>query len=222
MRSLTIETISVLIVLQMLPNRKTKANGRAQRKNPRNLNGNGRRTGGSISNDSALLLRPEYKGQPIVAHKISATPLILTPTLGVLAVNQSLSSALIPSFATRFQAYTEFRIVKVEAKIANFSSTAIGLANHWFSEDDTAAPTASKAINAKADRFNWSDVTKEHILSFVPHDPAQQTWTLVSSGAPVIGYFKLYTDIANFGAASASVNLGIVDFELTVQLRGFI
>lgn len=208
----------------MSRNMNAKAKGRGLRQNSRNRVGNARRSGGSISSrDNALLLRPEYNGQPVCAHILSGTPQIITLSSGSATINQGISSALIPTFATRFAGYSEFRIVKAVVRVSCFSSTQAGLGNIWFSEDDTAAPTAAKATNARARRFNWSDVDNRHTMTYVPHDPAQQTWTLTSSGAPVVGYFKLYTDSAVYGTPSASAStIALVDYELTVQFRGFI
>lgn len=174
--------------------------------------------------DNVLYLRPEYKGQPVVAHKIVTFvgPQSTTVTTGVIAVNTTLSSALINAFATRFAGYSEFRIVKAEAIIRCYSSTNPGIIRHWFSEDDSAAPSINKALNVTTKDFSASAIIPEHRLTYTPHDPAQQTWTLVASGAPVIGYHKVYTDNANFGASIAVTPYFSVVYELTVQLRGFI
>jgi hypothetical protein len=171
-----------------------------------------------------LYLRPEYKGQPVVAHKMLTylAPLSTTVTTGVIAVTTSINPGILANFATRFAGYSEFRIVKAEAIIRCFSSVNPGTILQWFSEDDTAAPTSAKAFNVISKGFSASAVIPEHRLTYTPHDPAQQTWTLVASGAPVIGYHKIYTDNATFGSSIVATQYLSVAYELTVQLRGFI
>jgi hypothetical protein len=175
--------------------------------------------------DTVLFLRPEFPGQPVCVHKVYTfvPPLLTTVTSGAIISNSTLvASTLIPNLATRFAGYSEFRIVKVIAKVRCYSTTNPGILVMWFSEDDSTAPTATKAISSVAKEFSASANLPEHTLTYVPHDPAQQTWTLVSSGAPVIGYHKLYTDNANFGSSIVATPYCTLAFESTVQFRGFI
>jgi len=201
------------------------ANSRSSKRG-RKQQGTGRRTVATVpqKQDNALLLRPEYSGQPVCAHIMCANPVPLTTnvTTGVIAYNLAIQSSIINNFASRFVGYTEFRVVKAVAKVRCSSSNGVGVLNHWFSEDDTAAPTASKTTNALALRFPAGDIIGSHDIKYVPHDPAQQTWTLVSSGNPIIGYYKFYTDNANWGSPIVSTQLCTLEFELTVQFRGFI
>jgi hypothetical protein len=172
--------------------------------------------------DNALMLKPEYRGQPVVSFKIKGTPVPYTTavTSGQIAQNVSLSSAMIYNFATRFQTFTEFRIVKVKATMKNFSSLNPGIGSIWFSEDDSTSPGSAKAISAFTKQFNYADQVKGMSESYVPHDPAQQTWTLVSSGAPVIGYFKHFTNATDFGSSAVATAYGCILFDVTVQFRG--
>jgi len=174
--------------------------------------------------DNALLLRPEYKGQPVTALIISGGQQVLSTTIttGVIAFTTPIEAALIPNFATRFAAFSEFRLIKAKARIASFSSTLPGLLNQWFSEDDTSTPTTAKAQNAMARRFPACDVQVNQ-LSYVPHDPAQQTWQLVSSGAATsIGNHKIFTNNPDYGASTVATQYLSLEYELTVQFRGFI
>lgn len=174
--------------------------------------------------DNALILRAEYSGQPTATLKMKGVPTVLTTTVtvGTVITNVALQSTAIFNFATRFSCFTEYRIVKVRANSRNFSSSNPGIANMWFSEDDSSAPNSSKALDAKCIQYNFSDVVNTYELDYVPHDPAQQTWTLVSAGTPIIGYFKLYTDSSVFGSPQTVVNLGIMTYEYTVQFRGLL
>lgn len=174
--------------------------------------------------DNALMLRPEYKGQPAISIKMRAFPYMLTTsvTSGIVSANVSLSKGNLNNFATNFAGFAEFRIVKVKASIKNYSSQSTGIGCVWFSEDDSSAVTVANALQAQCKQWNFSNVVNSTDMSYVPHDPAQQTWTLVSSGNPVIGYFKVWADNANFGTTIVATPLGIVTFEYTVQFRGLI
>lgn len=201
-------------------NRKQNKKNGAKGGNPRAR----RATNSSVGGDNALMLRPEFIGQPVTELKIQSTSGVLgtTVTTGLISLNQSLNSTLIANFTTRFAGFAEFRIVKVMSKLRLFSSTNPGIISQWFSEDDSAANTAAKAANAAAQRISCSAVERVHTLTYVPHDPAQQTWTLVSSGAPVVGYHKVYTDAANYGSSIVATPYAYVEYDIFVQFRGLI
>lgn len=174
--------------------------------------------------DLSLVLRKEFPEQTALQFKVKGVPILLATlvTSGIASQNLSLSSARILSFAARFLAFTEFRIVKAIMKIRFFSSSEPGLLLYWCTEDDAAAPNATAAIDAPTKQVNMSDITKSHSIVYVPKDPAQQTWTLVSSGAPVIGYFKCYSDNTNFGSKITAGNVATISFDFEVQFRGLI
>ncbi len=92
----------------------------------------------------------------------------------------------------------------------------------WFTEDDSSAPSTTSALDARAIQYNFADQTSKIELSYVPHDPAQQTWGLTSTANSTIGYFKFYTNITNFGCPNAATAVGSITFEYTVQFRGLV
>jgi hypothetical protein len=169
------------------------------------------------------MLRPEYPGQPTTTLVIQATPQVLstTVTTGVIANQTTLGAAIIPNFATRFLAFEQFRIVKVKAKVENFAVTNPGLGNSWFDSDAAFTPNASRTENALAKRFPFSKPSG-HELSYVPHDPSEQGWSLVSNATGNIGNHYLYTDNANYGSSIVATAYALLQFELTVQFRGFV
>jgi len=174
--------------------------------------------------DPVLALRPEYRGQPVTQLPIQVAAGVFSTvvTSGLIDQVITLNSSLIGSFATRFAGFSEFRIIRAKARVACFSSTNPGLLSMWFSEDDNSTPTATQATHVTAKRFAAGDVMKIHELVYTPHDPAQQTWTLVASGAPIIGYFKLYSDNANFGSSYVATQYCQVEIVFDVQFRGLI
>jgi hypothetical protein len=201
-----------------------KAKVRGPRQNLRKRQGMGRRTGVTIPRDNALILRSEYNGQPVMQLRLygNGGPQLTTVTSGQVALSTALNSSIITNFAARFPGFSEFRISKCIAKMRCFASTSPGIMNAWFSEDDSGTASATIALRTVCKRFNLSDTGKCHELTYVPHDPAQQTWTLVSSGAPTIGYFKLYTDNANFGSSIVATAVMLLEYEFDVQFRGLI
>lgn len=206
----------------MMNRNRSHGAGSASAKN-RNRQGTGRRTGGNRT-DNALILRREFQGQPTCTHKLfnSGGPYSTTVTTGVIATLVSLTSAnLLPNLATRFVGYDQFRIVKVKATIRMFSSSNPGLVIAYF-DDTNAAPTGNASAFASSRRMNASDVVKPIVLTYIPRDPAQQFWSTVSGGSATIGYFKTYTDAANYGSSTVATPYYLVEYESTVQFRGFI
>lgn len=173
--------------------------------------------------DNALILRPEYQGQPVTVLKIPCSPILLSTivTTGVIAQLTTLYAGLVPNFAARFLAFEQFRIVKAKAKISNFSVTNPGFINQWFDSDNSGTPTTSQAENSLARRFAASR-PGPHVLDYVPHDPAEQGWSLVSAASGIIGYHKVYTDNANYGSSIVATPYSLLDLELTIQFRGFV
>ncbi len=185
----------------------------------------GRRTVATVARDVPLMLFKEYPTQPVCEHEVQSASFLLVTTIttGIIASNVPIqASSMANNFASRFLAYAEHRVVGCRAEVILFSSTQTGVLNQWFDEDDSAAPTSGKAANAICRRFNASDVTRTHKMNYVPHDPAQQTWSLTSAASPIIGYHKLYTDASNYGSPIAVTTIGTVQYFLKVQFRGFL
>lgn len=169
-------------------------------------------------------MRPSYTGQPMMSTVVMADPIVLSTTVtsGLIASTTTLTNALISNFATRFATWDEYRIIKVRAKVSCFSTTYPGQLNHWFDIPATAgaAPAIADARKNRAVRFPASDVSKNHELDFVPHDPTLQMWEPLSTGL-TIGVYKLYTDNANYGSSVVATQYVCVDLDLTIQFRGF-
>lgn len=174
--------------------------------------------------DPALRLIPEYRGQPVIQQVIQATggPLSTTVTTGAIANIVTLSAANISNFASRFVTFEQFRIVKVRARVRNFSVQNPGILNMWYDSQQSSTPTATLATNAISKKFNASSVEKEHTLVYTPHDPAEQAWSLVSAASGPIGYFKLYTDNSTYGSSIVATPYCLVEFDFTIQFRNFV
>jgi hypothetical protein len=89
------------------------------------------------------------------------------------------------------------------------------------SEANGAPPTLTLANNAMSRRKNFADIDRVLLLSYVPHDPLDQQWNDIGA-AQVLGAFEFYSDAVNFGSTIVATNVALIDFELTVQFRGFV
>ncbi len=175
--------------------------------------------------DNGLIMRPAYTGQPCFATKIMSDPIKLTTTVttGQIANTTTITNALITNFATRFAGmWDEYRIIKCRAIVVCFSSTNPGQMNHWFDEPSTAgaAPAIADARKNRCLRFNASDTGKPHQMTLTPHDPTLQQWNDTAVGL-TIGVYKMYTDNANYGSSIVATDYCTVQFDLTIQFRGF-
>jgi len=211
--------ISVLIVPRMSNNRREKAMVILPRKQGRKPYGSARR---STVTDPALILRPEYKGQPLYVSKVESAPFVLTnaATSGLGSLTQAITATFIPSFGTRFDLFDEYRVIKATVRVRCFSSVAPGLGVMWFDDDASSPPSSTDAQRNKALRFNWSDTCNDHVLSWTPHDPSEQLFNPIATAYSPTN-FKLFTDNLNYGAPIVATQLCSVSTELTVQFRGY-
>jgi len=156
-------------------------------------------------------------GDPVVAST--------TVTTGAMTVTASLAviSTTINNFATRFANFEEYRIIKAKAIIRCFSSVNPGIGNLWLDDSgNISAPTATEAQQRQGVKhFMFSDVDKEHTLTYVPQSPQEQIWNPIAT-AQQIAQFKLYTDNANFGASIVATQYCSIQVMFTVQFRGVV
>jgi len=189
-----------------------------------NLRKRNRPAGSSSANglNGLQQLKPAYPGQPTLQIWIPGTPEVLSTTVtsGQIAEVTTLSNALIPSLATKWQSWLEGRIVKYRIKITNFSSTNPGLLNHWFDEESSATPTAALAISAKAKRFGAS-VIGTHTIEFVVTDPTQLNYSALGI-ATTHGFYKLFSNNADFGSSVVATQYCLKEVECLTQFRGFV
>ncbi len=175
-----------------------------------------------MKGDPALVLRKEFKGQPSLEVWIDCDPYTFstTVTTGVIASTIALTGGIIDSFTTRFVTWDQYRFVKARAEVCCYGSTNPGLLSMWFADYSTT-PTTALAQTANAIRFNASSIDRVHSLDYIPHDPLQQQWQTVSSGTAGIGYFKMFTNNADFGSSTVATPYCYVRLKVLVQFRGF-
>jgi hypothetical protein len=214
--SLTLMKISVLIVPRMSNNRREKAMVNRPRKQGRKQQGSARR---SAVTDPALFLRPEFRNQPVATLKIPATPVTVQVTGGVLSTSVAINNALISLFSTRFSAWDEYRIIKAKVSFKNFNSTLPGIIVAWFDEV-ASAPVLSESRTNAGIRFNASDISKDHVMVYTPHDPREQVFTQIGTSF-VPQYLKFYSDNLNYGLQLTTGSIAMATIDLTIQFRGY-
>jgi len=177
-----------------------------------------------------LTLRKEFRGQASMQQWLSAAPITLTAaaSTGLVAVSVPVSVSQIPNFTSRFAAFQEARIVGCRAKVLCFSSTHQGILSHWFESGlDLTPPTLANTEDQIVKRFNFSDITKPHVLHYTPSDPLELQWAPLSSTATIAGNYNIFTNSANYGSTpsgsvSPTPSSALLQVDFLVQLRGLI
>jgi len=172
-----------------------------------------------------LKLRPAFPGQPTYSCEIASEPTLITTTVttGEVALAIAIDPVtLVNAWATRFQVtFREYRVIRSMIRLQMFSSANAGVLSVLPDEKSSTAPTAATAQNQRVLRFNASDVTRTHMMSWVPSDPLDLQYTASATSANP-AWWKVYTDAALFGAPIAVTNLGLLTIYMTVQFREFV
>lgn len=184
----------------------------------------GRRMRNSRQSNTVLLLRPNFPGQPIGTFRIASDfqKLTTTVTSGLIQTVITISVAGITNFAARFVGFEEYRIVRSVLRMNCFSSTNPGRIVSYVDPDDNSAPTLALSQAHRNMIFSAADVSRTHNLTYVPQDPAKQTWQTVASGTAATGYFKIYTTNATLGSSIVATDYIGCDMMHTIQFRGFV
>lgn len=186
-----------------------------------------KKTNKKSKKDPNLVLRPAFAGQQCAQFRIQSTPQLFstTVTTGVIASDISITNQLINNWATRFAAtWEEYRIVKCEADVRLFSSTAPGLLVSWWDEKDLTTPPTlaeSRSKSTPAMSFNASSVDRRHKFVWTPHDLLDLQYTGSASDSNPVD-FKIYSDTTNYGSSAVATAYGEACFFITVQFRGFL
>jgi hypothetical protein len=142
-----------------------------------------------------------------------------TVTTGVIAAVQTMDSSQVTNWATRFEVFDEYRVVRVEVEILTFSTVNPGVINCWFDEDSSAAPTATGAQERATKRFAASSASQTHKMVWIPRDINDMIFNPIASGSGEVN-FNLYTNNTNFGSSIVATPYVTVSAYLLVQFRG--
>jgi len=173
--------------------------------------------GGRLSDSVA------YKGQQHTQLRLEGTPVLLptTVTTGVIAFAYAVSSANVTGFATRFgSTFDEYRILGAEFRVTPVSAS-VGVSKMWFDEKNVANPTANEAQErTNVPLANTNAMSRSRMnLRWRARDLLDLQYTPIGTvGQPAT--FKVYTDLAQWGAPVAATNLWLIEPVFTFEFRG--
>lgn len=199
---------------------KTEVN--ASRNNRARVRTGSRRSTKFNSNNQFPPLLRSFQNQPVSLMKIPGfgTPMTTTVTTGVVAISLAMDTTTISSWASRFASlFEEYRIVGVDMKVQPFSSTTTGILKMYFDEKSAIAPTAASVQRRSIKDVSCSD-NKLHVVKWRVEDVADMVFTASTTNYTPV-YFKIYTDLANFGAPAVVTPVGYLTPEYWVQFRGY-
>jgi hypothetical protein len=164
--------------------------------------------------------------QPKYTFDIPLAPTQFTVATGAIATSTALNTAIIPSFASRFATlFQEYRILGVTLTIRQTTTPAgggnSGVTCFFIDEKSATAPTAAVTLDRpRIEASNLADTSdKVHLIKWVANDLLDLDFTATGTAYTPMWY-KVYTDVANFGC-NATTTLGwIVSGIVRVELRG--
>jgi hypothetical protein len=168
----------------------------------------------------------------ILQGDVAGIPLVTVVTTGLLQYVYSIQSQAVTNFATKWNGFDEYRIIKAVVKLTPItSSTGAFLA--YFDENDATVPTLALAqahcktmfpiSNAAMAAFmggrSRRDSDGSYRFVWRPSDVADLSWLPIASSA-VVATFKVYTDAATLGAPVVATTILVLTTQLTVEFRG--
>ena len=157
---------------------------------------------------------------------LNIVPIFNTVTSGTLASSRALdfTTGNIPNLSARFQStFKEFRIIGARLVTRLLSSTGAGGAvKVYLDEKSSASPTAATAADAIGLELPLiqNPDGRTVTLDWVAHDLADLDWEDTQSPGSAPVWFKIFTNVANFGGnGAASLH---TTGALRIQFRGLI
>jgi hypothetical protein len=133
-----------------------------------------------------------------------------------------LTAGLLTNFATRFVGFDEYRILRFVFQITPTCPSG-GTAAAYVDPAGSGVPTATTAQTNVATFFNLNSAacSKPYILRYEPRDPALNIFQPITTTTFNYGYFKIYTDAANFANQNVTATRAFqVRAIITIQFRG--
>jgi hypothetical protein len=166
---------------------------------------------------------PAYRGQQTVRLSLPGTSglLVTTITSGVAAYTIVLSTADITGFATRFgSTFDEYRILSSLVKVRAVSP-ATGVSCTWFDEKSSAAPTVNECYERTHLTVpnNSADPKSQFSMKWVARDLLDLQYSPIGT-VSTPAYWKIYSDLANFGAPAVVTPLWYVELDFLIEFRG--
>lgn len=140
---------------------------------------------------------------------------------GTLATSTNLNAGLLTNFATRFQAFDEYRILKLKFYVYSLS-TSQGYASVYVDPLSNAAPTSTTMQTnvAKWVPLNQGSAPKPYVFTYNVSDSALLAYQPIATTTFNVGFLKAYADTTNTGNNLATGNLLLIRADVTVEFRG--
>jgi len=157
---------------------------------------------------------PAYAGQQVCKLKLEGTPSLLSTTIttGVIASAISINFGQVTGFLTRFNStFDECRILGCDVRITPVSASS-GVSKMWFDEKSSSTPTANEAQERTAMPLaNTNTMSKSRtLMRWRARDLLDLQYNAVSATATPVT-FKVYTDLATWGAPAAVTALWLIE-----------
>lgn len=180
-----------------------------------------RRNNSSVSR--TLSDGPSYAGQFSVKMRLPGAPILLSTvvTTGLIATSQGIATGNITGFSSRFgSTFDEYRILGCDWKIRPVSAST-GISVMFFDEKSNATPTVTDASERIGRRLPNTNAGPKSVvqMSWRARDLLDLQYTAIGSSVTP-AYFKVYTDLTNFGAPVAVTPLWLLEPEYIVEFRG--
>lgn len=167
--------------------------------------------------------RSAYPGQQVYRAMLFGTSGLIPTTVTTGVINNAIgvSSADVTGFATRFgSTFDEYRILGVDCHIRCAAATS-GISFFWFDEKSNAAATVNECYERVALSLPNTNANAKStaVMRWRARDLLDLQYTAIGTVATPV-YFKIYTDLANFGAPVAATNLWYIQFKFMIEFRG--
>jgi len=154
-------------------------------------------------------------------------PIASVAATATYAVSSPIQAGMMNSFATRFVAFDEYRIISCKFKFYPLgtnpgNSTGTGYADCWVEPLSTAAPTSATASQNVTVTVPLAQTgqPRPYVFHYKPKDFTLLEFQPIATTTYVIGNLKVYTDMANYGNTITTGNLLFIRAEFVVQFRG--
>ncbi len=190
--------------------------------NRRRMRPRGRSAGDSLARKSYLRQNPAVQLVTLqFPLKITKVSLAASSSFSLAIDVDAPSDILDSDAATIVGKFAEWRVVKVNAELVPLSTTA-GSSAFWFNEEQAGVSPAAVYKSATSRKFpNTNAQPSKCRLSWSPADfSALEFWpTNANSTLPLFNFYG-YTNLADFGTPSSTVDLWTLTGTVTVEVRG--
>lgn len=161
-------------------------------------------------------------GQPLFIAKVPVyTTTFATSGAGLLQGVAGATAGSATNWATRFDSFQEYRIIRVDFYVCCLQMTS-GITLFYLDEKSATAPTTNgaKEIAWQSAPNNSGNDKSQFVITWKAKDLLDLNWTAFGTNVTPV-YLKAYTDAGNFATPAAITDLWQIRPVCTVQFRGF-